>query len=218
MKEFKFLLVFCMLSYTAKSQTPYIDVLTAPALTAYSNQIESKQNKTIEEMSNLHQAQAFVATQMTFANEIQNKVYTGLREVNGTIRNGLQVERIYSNLENTVKNINLLKDVVLNAPEYAPFATEATKIAINKSTDIYTDVADLLTTGDLNLATSGDRRRLLYNIEQNTRLLNIYLINMRLSITRAKHKGWWKSANPFKTYVNTDKAMFDQIFRNAGGI
>jgi hypothetical protein len=216
MKKFKILLVLCLLSYYARSQTPYIDVLTAPSLTAYSNQIENKQNETIGEMNKLQQAQAFVSTQMTYANNIQNRVYAGLREVNGTLRNGLQVTRIYSNLENTVKNMNALKDVVADAPEFAVFATKATQVAINKSTDIYTDVADLLTTGDLNLATSGDRRRLLYNIEQNTRLLNIYLINMRLSIQRAKRKGFWKSINPWQTYVNTDKQMFDQILNNAG--
>lgn len=216
MKKFKFLLVMCFLSYFAQAQTPYIDVLTAPALTAYANQIESQQDRTINEMNNLQQAQSWVATQMTVANDIQNRVYTGLREVNGTIRNGLQVQRIYKNLESTITNMDRLREEVADAPEYSMFATRASQTVVNKSTDIYTDVADLLTTGDLNLATSGDRRRLLYNIEQNTRMLNVYLINMRLSIKRAKRKGWWQSINPFQTYVNTDKQLFDQILNNAG--
>lgn len=216
MKKFNFLILLGFLSYSAQAQTPYIDVLTAPALALYSNQIENEQEKTIDEMNNLQQAQAWIGTQMTVANDIQNKVYRGLREVNGTIKNGLQVKRIYTNLDNTVSNMNKLRNEVADAPEYSVFATNATRLVINKSTDIYTDVADLLTAGDLNLATSGDRRKLLYNIEQNTRLLNVYLINMRLAIRRAKRKGWWQSINPFQTYVNTDKALFDQIFRNAG--
>jgi len=216
MKKFNFLILLGFLTYSAKAQTPYIDVLTAPALSLYSNQLEREQDKTIGEMNNLQQAQAWIATQMTYANDIQNKVYKGLREVNGTIKNGLQVKRIYTNLDNTVSNMNKLRNEVADAPEYSVFATGATKLVINKSTDIYTDVADLLTAGDLNLATSGDRRKLLYNIEQNTRLLNIYLINMRLAIRRAKRKGWWQSINPFQTYVNTDKQLFEQIFRNAG--
>jgi hypothetical protein len=216
MKKFNLLLVFFLTSYCVKSQTPYVDVLTAPAMAVYAVQISNKQDETIDEMNKLQQAQAFISTQMVVANDIQNKVYKGLREINGSVKNGLQVTRIYSNLQNTVTEMNKLREVVVDAPEFAIFATKATQTAINKSTDIYTDVADLLTAGDLNLATSGDRRRLLYNIEQNTRLLNIYLINMRLSIQRAKRKGFWKSANPFQTYVNTDKQLFDSILSNAG--
>lgn len=216
MKKFNFLILLGFLTFSAKAQTPYIDVLTAPALALYSNQIENEQEKTIDEMNNLQQAQAWVASQMTVANDIQNRVYKGLREVNGTIKNGLQVKRIYTNLENTVTNLNKLKSEVADHPEYSVFASSASKLLVNKSTDIYTDVADLLTTGDLNLATSGDRRRLLYNIEQNTRLLNIYMLHMRLTIRRAKRKGWWQAVNPFQTYVNTDKALFEQIFSNAG--
>jgi len=216
MKKFKFLLVMCFLSYFAHAQTPYIDVLTAPALTAYSNQIENQQNRTITEMNNLQQAQSFVATQMTVANDIQNRVCNGLRQVNGALQNGLQVKRIYGNLESVVKEMDKLRDVVADAPEYSVFATRASQTVVTKSADIYTDVADLLTSGDLNLATSGDRRRVLYNIEQNSRVLHIYLINMRLAIQRAKRKGWWQSVNPFQTYVNTDKRLFEQIFNNAG--
>ena len=57
---------------------------------------------------------------------------------------------------------------------------------------------------------------LLFNIENNTRLMNVYLINVRWAIKRAKKKGFWKSINPFQTYVNTDKAIFEQILNNAG--
>jgi len=216
MKKYNFIIFFGFLTYTAKAQTPYIDVLTAPALALYSNQIENEQQKTIDEMNNLQQAQAWIGSQMTVANDIQNRVLRGLREVNGTLKNGLQVQRIYTNLNNTVSNMNKLKSEVADAPQYSVFAANASKLVVTKSTDIYTDVADLLTAGELNLATSGDRRKLLYNIEQNTRLLNIYLINMRLSIRRAKRKGWWTSINPFQTYVNTDKQLFEQIFKNAG--
>lgn len=216
MKKSNFLILLGFLTYSVKAQTPYIDVLTAPALALYSNQLENEQEKTISEMNKLQQAQTWIGAQVTVANDIQNKVYRGLREVNGTIKNGLQVKRIYTNLDQTIGNMNNLKSEVADAPEYSVFATNATKLVINKSTDIYADVADLLTAGDLNLATSGDRRKLLYNIEQNTRLLNVYLINMRLAIRRAKRKGWWQSINPFQTYVNTDKAIFEQIFRNAG--
>lgn len=216
MKKYSILFILlCMVGFL-KSQTPYIDVLTAPAMALYASQIKSEQEKTVDEMNKLQQAQAFVSSQMVIANDIQNKVYKGLKEVNGTLKNGLQVQNIYNNLSKIITNVNGIYTEVQDAPEYSVFAYKSIQLVTDKSTDIYTDVADLLTSGELNLATSGDRRRLLYNIENNTRLLNVYLINVRWAIKRAKKKGFWKSINPFQTYVNTDKQIFQQIMNNAG--
>lgn len=209
-------LILMLLTCLMQSQIPYMDILTAPAMAAYANQIKNEQEKTVTEMKKLQQAQAFVSAQMVVANDIQNNVYKGLREVNGTLKNGIQIQNIYNNLNKIITNVNSIYTEVQDAPEYSVFAYNSVQLVTNKATDIYTDVADLLTTGELNLATSGDRRRLLYNIENNTRLLNVYLINVRWTIKRAKKKGFWKSINPFQTYVNTDKALFQQILNNAG--
>jgi hypothetical protein len=199
-----------------KAQTPYIDILTAPSMALYASQIKKEQEKTVDQMNKLQQAQAFVSSQMVLANNLQNKVYKGLKEVNGTLKNGIQVQNIYNNLNKIIANVDGIYGEVQDAPEYSVFAYKSVQLVTNKTTDIYTDVADLLTSSELNLATSGDRRRLLFNIENNTRLMNVYLINVRWSIRRAKKKGFWKSINPFQTYVNTDKQIFQQILNNAG--
>lgn len=215
MKKYS-ILFFVFVVSLLKAQTPYIDVLTAPAMALYASQIKNEQEKTVDEMNKLQQAQAFVSSQMVIANDLQNKVYKGLKEVNGTLKNGIQVQNIYNNLSKIITNVNGIYDEVQDAPEYSVFAYKSVQLVTNKATDIYTDVADLLTSGELNLATSGDRRRLLFNIENNTRLMNVYLVNVRWAIKRAKKKGFWKSINPFQTYVNTDKQIFQQILNNAG--
>lgn len=217
MKKYKLIFVFAFLfSIGTNAQTPYIDVLTAPALALYSSNIKKEQENTVDKMDALANMQGWVATQMTYANNIQDKLYKGLKEVNGTVRNGLQLKRIYDNLSKSVKNMDGIRKEVKDAPEYSIFATKSINVVVNKVTDIYSDAADIINEDETNLATAGDRRRLLGSIELNTRLLNIYLINVKLTIQRAKRKGFWKSINPFQTYVNTDKALFNQIMRNAG--
>ena len=205
-----------LFSLVVKAQTPYIDVLTAPALAIYSSNIKNEQQNTVDKMDKLAEMQGWVATQMTYANTIQDKLYKGLKEVNGTVRNGLQIKKIYDNLERAVKNMDAIKDEVRDAPEYSVFANKSIQVVINKVSDIYVDAADIINESETNLATAGDRRRLLGSIELNTRLLNIYLLNVKLTIRRAKRKGFWKSINPFQSYVNTDRALFNQIMRNAG--
>jgi hypothetical protein len=63
-----------------RAQNTYIDVTTTAALKLYSDNLKSQQNKTVEEQTKLQQAQAWVASQMVLANNIQNKVLKGLQE------------------------------------------------------------------------------------------------------------------------------------------
>nr|DAC75478.1 TPA_exp: hypothetical protein [Elizabethkingia anophelis] len=80
------------------AQNTYIDVTTTAALKLYSDNLKSQQNKTVEEQTKLQQAQAWVASQMVLANNIQNKVLKGLQETSGTLQNGIQVKMIYEDL------------------------------------------------------------------------------------------------------------------------
>jgi hypothetical protein len=45
----------------------------------------------------LKDAQTWVGTQMVAANDIQNKILKGLKEVSGTLQNGIQVQRFIRN-------------------------------------------------------------------------------------------------------------------------
>lgn len=217
MKKYNFLLVLVFISFTnfVQGQTPYIDVLTAPALSVYASNIKTEQKNTVKKMTKLNELQAWTATQMVLVNKTQDKIYKGLKEVNGTVQNGLQVTRIFANLTKSVDYMDDVYDEVQNSPEYTVFATKSINTVVKKVADIYTDVADIINDSDTNLAFAGDRRRLLYNIEYNTKMLNIYLITVKLTIQRAKRKGFWKSLNPLENYYNTDKAIFQSILNNS---
>ena len=80
------------------SQNTYIDPTVTAAMILYSENLKAKQNDVIDETSKLKDAQAWVGTQMVVANDIQNKILKGLKEVSGTLQNGIQVKEIYSEL------------------------------------------------------------------------------------------------------------------------
>lgn len=217
MKNFRFFVVltYLLVSTFARAQTPYIDVLTAPALAGYSSNIKDAQNNTVKKMDKLTELQLWTASQMVLVNKTQDKIYKGLKEVDGSVKNGLQIKRIFFNLGKTVGYMDDVYDEVADNPEYSVFATKSVNVVVNKVTDIYADVADIINDSETNLAFTGDRRRLLYSIEHNTKLLNIYLITVTLTIRRAKRKGFWKSINPLQTYINTDKQIFNSILSNS---
>jgi hypothetical protein len=177
----------------------------------YANNLKSKQNKTIEQQTKLQQAQAWVSTQMVVANDIQNKVLKGLREVSGTLSNGIQMKNILTSLQNSYKYTGDILNIVSAHPQYSIFGVKSSEKVYLTAADIVTEYSDILAGGDLNLATAGDRSKLLTQTLQKVMMLEMWILDVKLRLERAIRIGFWKSANPFQGYVDTDKSIVDNI-------
>ena len=210
MKKFS-VSIFLLVGSSAFAQNTYIDVTTTLALKLYSDNLENQQEKTIEQQTKLQQAQTWVSTQMAVANNIQNKVLKGLNEVSGTLKNGVQVVSIYNDLDRCLQYSNDILTLTGDKPQYSVFGVKATQKAYEQVIKLSTDVTDLLKPGELNLATAGDRYKLLFSVSQNVTMLKIWLLATKLNIERAIRLGWFQSINPFQGYINTDMSIVQNI-------
>lgn len=205
------ILSFLLITGFAIAQNIYIDPTTTLALKLYSDNLEKQQERTIEQQSKLQQAQIWVSSQMAVANAIQNKVLKGLNEVSGTLKNGVQVVSIYQELERCIQYSGDILELTRDKPHYAVFGVKASQKAYEQVIKLSTDVTDLLQSGELNLATSGDRYKLLFSVSQNVMMLKIWLLATKLNIERAIRLGWFQSINPFQGYINTDLSIVQNI-------
>ena len=210
MKKFS-VSIFLLVGSFSFAQNTYIDVTTTLALKLYSDNLENQQEKTLEQQTKLQQAQTWVSTQMTVANNIQNKVLKGLNEVSGTLKNGVQVVGIYNELDRCLHYSSDILELTSDKPQYAVFGVKATQKAYEQVIKLTTDVTDLLKPGELNLATAGDRYKLLFSVSQNVIMLKIWLLATKLNIERAIRLGWFQSINPFQGYINTDRSIVENI-------
>lgn len=210
MKKFSITVLLFAGSF-ALAQNIYIDVTTTLALKLYSDNLENQQEKTLEQQTKLQQAQTWVSTQMTVANNIQNKVLKGLNEVSGTLKNGVQVVSIYNELDRCLQYSSDILELTSDKPQYAVFGVKATQKAYEQVIKLSTDVTDLLKPGELNIATAGDRYKLLFSVSQNVIMLKIWLLATKLNIERAIRLGWFQSINPFQGYINTDMSIVQNI-------
>ena len=210
MKKFSITVLLFAGSF-ALAQNIYIDVTTTLALKLYSDNLENQQEKTLEQQTKLQQAQTWVSTQMTVANNIQNKVLKGLNEVSGTLKNGVQVVSIYNELDRCLQYSNDILTLTGDKPHYSVFGVKATQKAYEQVIKLSTDVTELLKPGELNLATAGDRYKLLFSVSQNVTMLKIWLLATKLNIERAIRLGWFQSINPFQGYINTDMSIVQNI-------
>lgn len=210
MKKFSFLLIIIFGNLVA-AQNTYIDVTTTLALKLYSDNLENQQEKTIAEQTRLQQAQAWVGAQMVVANNIQNKVLKGLNEVSGTLKNGVLVVGIYNELDRCLQYSSDILILTKDKPQFAVFGVKASQKAYEQVIKLTADVTDLLKPGELNLATAGDRYKLLFSVSQNVMMLKIWLLSTKLNIERAIRLGWFQSINPFQGYINTDMSIVENI-------
>ena len=193
------------------SQNTYIDPTVTAAMILYSENLKAKQNDVIDETSKLKDAQAWVGTQMVVANDIQNKILKGLKEVSGTLQNGIQVKEIYSELNKCYNYSSQVVQLASQHPQYAIFGVKASQKTYEQSLKIVTDVSDILASGELNLATAGDRYKILHNISENVKNLKLWLLAIKLRLEKANRLGFWNSINPFAGYINTDKDIVENI-------
>lgn len=210
MKKFSFLLGF-LAANLALAQNIYIDVTTTLALKLYSDNLKSQQEKTVAEQTKLQQAQTWVGAQMVVANTIQSKVLKGLNEVSGTLKNGVQVVGIYNELNRCLEYSSDILVLTKDKPQFAVFGVRASQKAYEQVIKLTSDVTDLLKPGELNLATAGDRYKLLFSVSQNVIMLKIWLLATKLNIERAIRLGWFQSINPFQGYINTDMSIVQNI-------
>lgn len=213
MNSYKILL-YCILFLTSQqtwAQRVYLDPTVTAAMTLYSIQLDNAQEETIEEQSRLQQAQTWVAGKLAVANHIQDKIYRGLSEVSGTLTNGLQVQQIYAQLNRCTQYSQDIADLTATHPRFAVFGAQAIQKSYEQAIKIGTEASQMLEGGELNLATAGDRYKLLKNVLDNVVMLKIWLLQTKLNIQRAARLGFWQSINPFQTYINTDLDIVENI-------
>ncbi len=203
-----FLICIHLQSY---AQDLYTDPITTGALAVYATQIKNEQQKTVSEQKALNRIQLFVGGAMESANQIQEKLFKGLKEVSGTLQNALQVQQIYKEVQACYNYSNKIKNLVAQHPEYSVLEAEAANKAIQQLVKTVTEVTNLLTSSETNLATAGDRYKILFEIQDEVQKLKLWLISITFSLERSIQIGFWKSINLMQSYVNRDKQVVNDI-------
>lgn len=198
------------------AQSLYIDPTTTAALMLYSSQLRKEQRKTQEEVKGLKKVQATVGVAMAEVGRVQDKVYKGLSEVSETLKNAHQVKEIYHNLTVSAQYIQEIKNIAIKHPQYSVFAVKGVKVANERITTAGLDIVNILKDGELNLMTAGDRYKLLFKIEHETRMIRVYLLGILMPMQRAEQIGFWKAINPFQGYIDTDKSIIENILSKNG--
>ena len=213
MKVKLFNLILLLLPCIGSAQKIYMDPVTAGAMAGYAVTLKGGHERAEKEQDKLQKAQTFISAQVTLVKKVQDKVYKGLSEAGGTIQNAIQVKNIGEEIKQCAEYTKNISQLVERHPQYAIFGAKATQRCYEQTLKIANEMSNILADGETNLATAGDRYRVLDNIEQQVRMLKIYLISVQLALENAEYAGFWKSINPFQGYIDTDKDIIQNIMQ-----
>ena len=194
----------------------YVDVLTAPQMTAiHAPGIRSELKKNNNELSAIKRGQLFLQTQLGLANDLQQKVLTGLQQVSGTLRNALTIRQIYETSADIIGEMQEVVEIAADNPQFSIFAYRSANIFRQRALELYAEVARILTEDEINLLDAGERQQLLLRVYRDIRLLYGAAYSINFSMKTALRTGFWRSLNPFKIWVNQDSRIMRDIIRNA---
>lgn len=210
MKMFK-IIAFTLITGAINAQSLYMDPATVTVITVNGQILKNQQENHEEKLSTLNQLQATTNVVMQKINTTQEKIHQGLTEVNSIVSNSLALQRTYENLNDAISITNESIETIADNPHYTLLMTDIMQRYQESTIEIYSEIANVITGSAQNLMTSGDRKQLLYEIENASYQLKLSAIMVRIRMRRIERVGFLKSINPFNNTMNSDLDDFVSI-------
>ena len=200
------------------SQQLYVDTMTAPAMLIQAGALEKGQERTNEELNKIQKAQLLVQTQLEKANRIQDKLFQGLTYVSQTVRSGYYVKEIISASDRMLQYSGEALEMIKEHPEFSVFIIKSTNKMKERALILGTNMNRLLKDDESNLMNAGDRLSLLSEILRELKILVAHAYTIKHTLYWAIQDGFLHSLNPFKTWINNDVRIMQDIIRQSKGL
>jgi len=142
----------------------------------------------------------------------QELIFQSLSQADGALRDALLVKDIISlTQQNLTEAMALLNDAYQN-PQLSLFAEQSTRMLLNRSTALYTQLAEfVLRESPQALINHESRDALLKKISLELRVIRTLLYSARKSLFWAKVNGFFRTVNPYKGFIARDHQLADEI-------
>jgi hypothetical protein len=209
-------IILMVLSLHLANAQVYIDPTVAAATATHAGVINNQLNNVNENLTLIQRGQLAITGQLTIANDLQNQIYRGLSEVSGVMRSLLAVKDITEISADILENIEKALLIAKANPILLLFAEEGAREFKTRASNLALEVGTFaLKGGKENLMDSGERAKLLNFIRTELNILRGIAFGMQRSMFWAQQRGILQSLNPYRTFINIDKSIADDIIRNS---
>jgi len=215
MKKLKIILcVFIFGNSLLQAQDFYIDPDVSIALFSGEAALRKAQNATMFQQILLTGFQEFTTEQVEQINETQDKLYKGLKDVPNLVKDLNIVNQIRKDVEDCILYKNNINKLVKKHPDYKVYSKYVNENILQQAIDISVDLKNVLASGDNNLATSGDRYKLIFRISEKVTSIKemLYRINTIIKLGGQfddAHRR--RNENLLTNYINNDRKIIETV-------
>lgn len=146
---------------------------------------------------------------------VQRMVYRSLTEVDQALKTGRSAVQVGRLVNEILVHGNRLLETAQSEPWLLLFAQEASAKLKDRGVRLAAEVSDfILKEGTGALMDYEKRDQLMRKIILELKVIRALLFSMEKSMYWAAMNGIWKSVNPYRTFINLDKAKAEEIIRN----
>lgn len=212
-------LILCMLLSGLASGQVYFDPAVAGAQAAHTAVIEKQLNNTNEKLTLIERGQLAITGNLTIVNSMQEKIYKGLSEVSSILTTLSGVREIVRISQGITSDINDIMQLATEDPIFLVFAEQNATLFQQRATSLALEVSNFaLKGGTDNLMDSGERSKIINTVLNEMVILRSYTYGMYRAMYFAKMRGFFKSVNPFQSYIEMDMAIMEDIIRQRKSI
>ena len=198
-----------------KAQTLVLD----PALLAATIAGDAAENNRLDDIKEkqtvIERYQKLAITELVFINDWQKKMYEGLTEVAGVLRDVQQIREATIIVGDIVDYQKKTVQYAGQAPHLVLFAEKAESEFVSRASGLVLYISTVaLKGGKEMLMDAGERAKLINHVVTELRLLRAAAWSAQKQMNWAKRDGIWRSLNPWQGFVNQDKRIMKEIMND----
>ena len=193
MKKILLLCLFLSCSFHMEAQQVVVDPAVVSALTANHLVQNGTLNKIADEERGIKNLQATINVKLLQIQELQEKTYNSLRQVQSVVQQGKNVVYASTVATDIAKyQSEIIENAEGNALLYA-VALKPELALINRTYDMFVYINTALTGGDANLMSNMERMQIINHVVDELRIMRGLAYSVNRKIRTAKYSGTFKA-------------------------
>lgn len=194
-------------------------IVVDPALLAATIAGDAAEKSRLDEIkanqTTIERYQKLAVSELIFINDWQKKMYEGLTEVAGILRDVNQVRQAAVIVSDIVQYQKKTVEYAGRAPHLVLFAEKSETEFVERASGLVLYINTVaLKGGKKMMMDAGERAKLINYVVTELRLLRASAYSAQKQMYWAKRDGIWGSLNPWQGYVNQDKRIMKDILRD----
>lgn len=188
---------------------------TMAAAVVTGNAIEnSNMQKMRDKQTAIETLQASTAATVNFITQWQTKLYNGLTQVSGTLKNAWQIVDCGKSLVAITNNYSKMVDLASTNPVLFAVIVDLQPDLVQRATLAYSNIKSLVLAEKKDLLMdAGERMTILREVQTQLKIIEAITTSGVFKLEWIKKQGIINALNPFSLYVQRDAGIVQDILR-----